>query len=85
MTRPAARIHVTIAFADGTFKFVALHPTFAATSARQAEQLAVQAEGGCVQRGLTRLDAEGWTVTLSANAAAARYWGPKAVAARASV
>lgn len=83
MIKTAARIHVTLAFEDGTFKFVVLHPMFVAASARQAEALAVQAEGGFVQRGQTRRDAEGWNVTLSANAAAARYWGPKAIAARA--
>jgi hypothetical protein len=90
MTRTAARIHVSLAFEDGTFKFVALHPSLVATSARQAEQLALFAEGGFVQRGQTRRSVDGdglesWTVTLSANMAAARYWGAKAVLARAGL
>ena len=90
MTASVHRIHVSIAKADGSFDFVVLHPSLVATSAKQAERLAVQAEGGLLQRGQTRqrFDANGlpvWTVALSANAAAARYWGPKAVAARAGI
>jgi hypothetical protein len=86
MSRSApARIHVALAFADGTFQFIALHPSLTATSARVAERLAVQAEGGYVQRGQTMRDDDGWSVTLSANAAAARYWGPVASRARNSL
>jgi hypothetical protein len=89
MTRTAARIHASIAKADGSFNFVVLHSSLVATSARQAEQIAVQAEGGLLQRGQTRQGVDGngstvWEVTLSANAAAARYWGSKAVRARAA-
>lgn len=87
MTKPAARIHVNIAFADGRFQFFALHPSLVATTAREAERLAVEAEGGFLQRGRTHMDVDGngtpvWSVTISANAAAARYWGPKAIRAR---
>ena len=87
MDRTAARIQVCIAFEDGTLKFVALHSSLVATSVRDAERLAVFAEGGSVKRSLTRLDTyvDGtpvWDVFLCANAKAARYWGPKAVAAR---
>lgn len=87
MVKPAHRIHVSIAHADGRFQFVVLHPSLVAVTAREAERLAVQAEGGLLQRGQTRMDVDGngtpvWSVTLSANAAAARYWGPQAIRAR---
>lgn len=90
MPNTAAQINVAIANINGSFKFVTLHPSFVATSARQAEKLAVQSEGGYLQRRQTRKGVDGnggsiWFVTLSETAAAARYWGPKAVAARAGL
>jgi hypothetical protein len=87
MIRTALRIHVSIAKADGSFDFVVLHPSLVATSAKQAEQLALQAEGGLLRRGQSRQGVDGngttvWEVSLSHNLEAARYWGAKAVLAR---